>query len=61
MLALEALQEAIVATRETATVSGVLPTDPPAFITDEQSCRCMLPGDKPVPSSGVPFRTVIVL
>ncbi len=33
MLALEALQVAVTATREAATVTGVLPTDAPPFIT----------------------------
>ena len=40
MMALEALQVAVTATRESATVSGVLPVEPPTFITEEQSCRC---------------------
>ncbi len=40
VLALEALQVAVEATRDAATVTGVLPTEPPAFITDEVSCRC---------------------
>ncbi len=44
MLALEALQVAVTATREAATVTGVLPVEPPPFITDEQSSRCTFPG-----------------
>jgi site-specific DNA recombinase len=44
MLALEALQVAVTTTRESATVSGVLPVEPPTFITQEQSSRCTLPG-----------------
>jgi site-specific DNA recombinase len=39
-MVLEALQIAVVATREAATVTGVLPMEPPAFAADEQSCRC---------------------
>ncbi len=38
MMALEALQVAVTATRESATVSGVLPVEPPSFIMDGQSC-----------------------
>ena len=44
MMALEALHVAVTTTREVATVAGVLPVDPPSFITDEQSCRCTFPG-----------------
>jgi site-specific DNA recombinase len=44
MIALEALQVAVTATREAATVSGVLPIEPLPFITQEQSSRCTLPG-----------------
>ena len=44
-LALEALQVAISATKGAATMSGVLPTDTPGFITDEQSSRCLFSGD----------------
>jgi hypothetical protein len=40
-LALEALQVSISATKGAATMSGVLPTDTPGFITDEQSSRCL--------------------
>jgi len=36
-LALEALQLAVGATRETATLTGVLPTEPPQFITIERT------------------------
>jgi hypothetical protein len=36
-LALEALQLAVRATRETATVTGVLPVEPPQFITIERT------------------------
>jgi site-specific DNA recombinase len=45
MMALEALQVAVTATRESATVTGVLPVEAPSFITDGQSCRCTSPGD----------------
>ncbi|MGE4056979.1 MAG: recombinase family protein [Vicinamibacterales bacterium] len=38
MMALEALQVAVTATREAATVTGVLPVEAPEFITEEQSC-----------------------
>jgi hypothetical protein len=41
MMALEALQVAVTATREAATVSGVLPIEPLPFITQEQSSQCM--------------------
>jgi len=44
MMALEALQVAVTATREAATVSGVLPIEPLPFITQEQSSRCTSPG-----------------
>jgi len=40
MMALEALQVVVTATRESAVVSGVLPVDAPACITEEQSSRC---------------------
>ncbi len=55
MMALEALQVAVTTTREAATVTGVLPTEAPTFITDEQSCRCTFLGDKPAGLTGVPF------
>ena len=45
-LVLEALQVSISATKGAATMSGVLPTDPPGFITDEQSSRCLYNGDQ---------------
>jgi len=45
-LALEALQVSISATKGAATMSGVLPTDTPGFITDEQSSRCSYNGDQ---------------
>jgi hypothetical protein len=44
MFALEALQVAVVATREQATLSGVLPVDVPPFITIELTCRCLFNG-----------------
>jgi site-specific DNA recombinase len=44
MMALEALQVAVTATRTEAEVTGVLPVEVPTFITDEQSCRCTSPG-----------------
>jgi len=44
-LALEALQVSISATKGAATMSGVLPTDTPGFITDEQSSRCSFNGE----------------
>ncbi|MDP8924906.1 MAG: hypothetical protein M3O34_18815 [Chloroflexota bacterium] len=44
MLALEALQVAVAATRVAAIVTGVLPTEAPPFITDEPSSRCTFPG-----------------
>ncbi|MDP6064212.1 MAG: hypothetical protein QGI49_05420, partial [SAR202 cluster bacterium] len=45
-LALEALQVSISATKGAATMSGVLPTDTPGFITDEQSSQCLYSGDQ---------------
>ena len=45
MLALEALQLAVVATKEAATIRGVLPVKPHEFITAEESCRCSSNGD----------------
>jgi hypothetical protein len=60
MMALEALQVAVTATREAAEVTGVLPVEPRSFITDEQSCRCTSTGDRPS-SVGVPFRVTISL
>ena len=44
-LVLEALQVSISATKGAATMSGVLPTDTPGFITDEQSSRCSSSGE----------------
>src|SRR4051812_16142863 len=44
MMAFEALQVAVKATREEAEITGVLPVEPLPFITDEQSCRCTSPG-----------------
>ena len=43
-LALEALQVIVEATWEGATVSGVLPVEPPQFIKHEQSCQCSCSG-----------------
>jgi site-specific DNA recombinase len=45
LLALEALQVAVVATPQQATVSGVLPLETPRFITDEATSRCLCNGD----------------
>jgi hypothetical protein len=36
---LEALQVAVAATKDAATVTGVLPLEPPEFAGDELSCR----------------------
>ena len=44
-LALDALQVTVEATRNKATVSGVLPVDHHQFITNEQSCRCSSSGE----------------
>ncbi len=44
MLALESLQVAVITTRETVSLTGLLPVEPPSFITDEQSSRCTSPG-----------------
>ena len=44
-LALVALQVTVKATKDEATVSGVLPVDHPQFITNKQSCRCLYNGD----------------
>jgi len=44
-LALEALQVSISATKGAATMSGVLPTDTPGFITDQQSSRWLFSGE----------------
>ncbi len=44
-LALVALQVTVKATKDEATVSGVLPVDHPPFITNKQSCRCLYNGD----------------
>jgi hypothetical protein len=52
-LALEALQVAIVVTREKAEIHGVLPQNAPEFIADEYACRCTSPGDA--------FRRVLLL
>ena len=43
-LALVALQVTVEATKDEATVSGVLPVDHPQFITNKQSCRCSSSG-----------------
>ena len=60
VLALEALQVAVTTTSNSATLTGVLPTVPPEFITDEESCRCLFNGDKPAAIEQVfrcPLRT----
>ena len=44
-LALEALQVSVSATKASATVSGVLPVERPAFISDEPTSRCSCSGD----------------
>jgi site-specific DNA recombinase len=46
ILALEALQVAVEATRDLVIVSGVLPTEKPGFIIREQSCPCLSSGDE---------------
>ena len=43
-MALEALQVSVEATAKAATVTGVLPLEPPEFIKDEQSSRCSFSG-----------------
>lgn len=59
--ALEALQVAIVATREGATVTGVLPVEPHKFITADGSCQCSFNGDKLDVRVGIPFRVTVPL
>ena len=44
-VALEALQVTVEATKERATVSGVLPVESPPFIKHERSCRCSCNGE----------------
>jgi site-specific DNA recombinase len=44
-LVLEALQISVEATREGATMTGVLPGELPAFLTDDGSCRCSCNGE----------------
>jgi len=41
---LDALQVTVEATRDEASVSGVLLVDHPPFITNEQSCLCSFSG-----------------
>lgn len=45
VLALEALQVVVEAAHNAATVTGVLPAEPPTFICGEASCRCSFNGD----------------
>ena len=44
-MALEALQVSVEATAKSATLTGILPLNPPEFIKDEQSCRCLFSGE----------------
>ena len=44
ILALEALQVAVEATKDSAVVSGILPVEAPEFIKSGQSCRCSCSG-----------------
>ncbi len=44
ILALEALKVAVTATREQATLTGVLPLEAPQFSTDEGTSRCLCSG-----------------
>jgi hypothetical protein len=44
VLALDALQVAVQATKGQASMAGVLPQDPPSFLTEEESCRCSSSG-----------------
>ena len=44
-MVLEALQVSVEATAKAATVTGVLPLEPPEFIKDEQSSQCSYNGD----------------
>ena len=44
-LALEALQVAVKATKESAWITGVLPVEPPSFVAEEHSSRCSCNGD----------------
>ena len=60
-LALDALQVTVEATKDEATVSGVLPVDHPPFIMNKQSCRCSFNGDKLFLGRGVPFKVKLTL
>ena len=55
---LEALQITVEATRERATIRGLLPAEVPEFITIEQTSACMF-NDSQIAS--VPFALVVVL
>ena len=44
-MALEALQVSVEATAKSATLTGILPLNPPEFIKDEQSSRCSYSGE----------------
>ena len=50
---LEALHVSVVATREWATIRGVLPTEVPKFISTGRTSGCLFDCDKP--GEGLPF------
>ena len=45
VLALEALQIAVEATKDSAVISGILPVDAPEFIKKERSSQCLYSGE----------------
>jgi len=54
-LALEALQISVVATRERATVSGVVPLDLPELFILPRASACTFASAKPTGLDGIPF------
>jgi len=53
--ALEALQIAVVATRERGTVSGVIPLEPTEFFVAKRASACTFISAKPDAAAAIPF------
>lgn len=58
---LEALQISVVASRETATVNGVLPSEPPTLSTLQRAWACTFGYAQEMPSPKIPFRLTLNL
>lgn len=61
VLALEALQIAIIATRESATITGVLPPEASEFFSEKRASACTFNTAKLFDRPGIPFRETIAL